>query len=287
MTFLEPIAEFYWPLATYLARHRERLGRSMMLGINGPQGAGKSTLARILELIFTEEFNLPTAVVSLDDLYLTRAQRVELSREVHPLLITRGVPATHDITLGMATLESLSRATNEEITRIPRFDKSCDERVPVADWDVFRARAEVVILEGWCVGARPEQDDALLHPINELERTDDPNGVWRNHVNAALAGTYQALFAKLDHLIFFRTPGFECVLAWRLMQERKLERRLRDKGQPRKIDDTYQLMDENALRRFTMHFERLTKNMLLDMPAYADTVIDVDEMHQIVSVSSR
>src|SRR4051812_33755031 len=76
----------------------EHASSPFILGISGLQGSGKSTLAT--ELIDAARRRGWSAVsLSLDDVYLTRAERESLARAVHPLLRTRGVPGTHDLTL--------------------------------------------------------------------------------------------------------------------------------------------------------------------------------------------
>src|SRR6187402_352808 len=74
-----------------------------ILGISGLQGSGKSTLAASL-IEAAKERGWSAVSLSLDDVYLTRAEREALGRQVHPLLRTRGVPGTHDLTLLASTL---------------------------------------------------------------------------------------------------------------------------------------------------------------------------------------
>ena len=77
---------------------------------------------------------------------------------------------------------------------LPRFDKATDDRKPAEAWPVVAAPVDVVLFEGWCVGARPDPDPArLAQPINALEAEADPDGVWRRRIEAALAGPYQGL----------------------------------------------------------------------------------------------
>jgi len=237
---------------------RARLGEGLLVaGICGSQGSGKSTLARALALRAKAE-GIATAVLSLDDLYLTHAQRGALGREVHPLLRTRGVPGTHDVALGLATIAALERG---EPARLPRFDKGKDDRLPESDWPLAPSGTRLLIFEGWCLGARPQPEEALGQPVNALERDEDPDGIWRCHANRALAGPYRPLFARLNLLILLAAPGFEVVRDWRTEQERSL----RDAGAPAAMDDA-------QITRFIQHYERLTRHILAEMPARADLV---------------
>lgn len=242
----------------------ERLGRTsrrpFVLGLCGAQGSGKSTLAARLEhRLNTEKIGCVT--LSLDDLYKTHAARRQMAQDVHPLFATRGPPGTHDLELGFRLIEALE---HHQSGRIPRFDKALDDRCPTANWDVAPAGTEVLILEGWFVGARPQPPEALARPVNALECDEDPTAVWRCYANTALAGDYQRLFARIDLLVLLAVPDFAVVRGWRAEQERTLHAQ-RNAG-----------MDEVAIGRFVEHFERLTRHVLTDMPAYADLVIRLD-----------
>jgi D-glycerate 3-kinase len=263
------IADFYLPMAGWVADHVD--DRMIVLGLSGAQGTGKSTLASLLQQLLGRVHGLRAAIVSLDDLYLTRAARLERAQAIHPLLATRGVPGTHDVDLGLRVLRCLQKG---KPIALPRFDKAKDERVPAAQWPAWEGRCDVVILEGWCVGARPQRPDELEAPVNDLERVEDPTGDWRWYVNRELGRTYQALFSELDLLMMLRPPDFEHVYAWREAQEAHLRA---SGGGP-------EVMTAAEVRRFVMHFERLTRFMWEEMPARADAVVHLGDDHAPVEV---
>ncbi|WP_249340980.1 MULTISPECIES: kinase [unclassified Sphingomonas] len=233
------------------ARLRPGARRPFVLGIAGAQGSGKSTIAQAL----ATHFGCP--VLSLDDLYLDGAARQRLAETVHPLLRTRGVPGTHDVPAGLAAIEALAHGP----ALLPRFDKARDE--PRTSEQV-PGPAEMLILEGWCVGARPQAPAELAQPINELERVHDPDGRWRRWVNDQLAGAYQALWARIDQLVFLEAPGFEVVADWRIEQEHAA------RGP----------MSDAEVRRFVQHYERLTRHMLRHGHAWADLTLRLDADRQ-------
>lgn len=251
------------PLAEQIAGWSQGRTEPLVVGICGPQGSGKSTLTTLLEDRLTAR-GLKVAALSIDDLYRTRAQRRDLAARVHPLLATRGVPGTHDVARGLSVLDALAGSGD---VALPRFDKAADDRAPEAAWPVFAAPADVVLLEGWCVGARPQPAAALAQPVNALERDEDPDGVWRGYANTALAGPYAELFARLDRLVLLLAPDFSVVRTWRGEQEAKLRERLADPART---------MDEAALDRFVAHYERLTRWIAEDLPAVADVVVRLD-----------
>lgn len=244
----------------------------LVAGICGAQGSGKSTLASALARRAGEQ-GIAAAVLSLDDLYLTRAERGELGRKVHPLLQTRGVPGTHDVMLGLDTIAALERG---EAARLPRFDKGRDDRAPQGEWPIAPAHCRLLILEGWCLGAAPQPEAALVEPVNALERNEDPQGLWRAYANRALALDYATLFARLDLLIFLAAPGFEVVQEWRGQQERAL----RQAGAPAAMDDA-------QIARFVQHYERLTRHILAEMPARADLVAWLGRDRTVVRIEAR
>ncbi|MFC3076712.1 kinase [Phenylobacterium terrae] len=269
------VERLHRPLAEKIAAEARAAGRCWIVGVCGTQASGKSTLCAVVARLL-EAQGLKAAVISVDDLYLTREEREALAREVHPLLITRGVPGTHDVALGLRLLDDLARPG---AVRLPRFEKARDTRKPPEQWDVFQGPADVVLFEGWCVGARPQDEAALAAPVNALERDEDPVGAWRRYANAQLAGPYQDLFGRLDRLVMLEAPGFETVLAWRREQEAKLRARLIAEG-----GDLSRTLDEAALVRFVAHYERLTRHILAEMPVRAHVVARLGPARELVDL---
>mgnify|MGYP001946835901 CR=1 FL=1 len=268
----EALAQTYYsPLIDWVAvQRRSSPHQPLTLGINGCQGSGKSTLAALIAFVLGAEYGWNIAVLSIDDLYLTRAERTLLATQTHPLLITRGVPGTHDIALGMRLLNTLIHQQDNDRCALPRFDKARDDRLPEAQWPVIEGAIDIVILEGWCVGSRPQPDEALRDPLNELEAREDADGRWRHFVNQSLYN-YQPLFARLDKLLMLKAPDFSCVHQWRLLQERKLAARTSGAG----------LMGEQEIARFIQHYQRLTQANIELLPDSADVVFDLTPHHEI------
>ena len=249
---------------------------TMVLGITGAQGTGKSTLAKLIEVVLASR-SRRIANLCMDDYYLSRPQRQRLAADIHPLLATRGVPGTHDTALAIATIAGLRAATASSVVHLPRFDKAIDDLVPVEAWPGFEGRADLIIVEGWFLGAAPQLDYELEPAVNTLEETEDGEGLWRRYANAQLAGSYQQWFACIDHLIMLKAPAFEQVRAWRSLQEVKLAARSKRSGSSRGI------MNGEQLERFLAHFERLTRHCLQSLPGKADQVFYLDADHQVAN----
>ena len=258
------VVEAYWqPLATAIARAAVDR-QPLIVGINGAQGSGKSTLCAFLELLLKAR-GLRAVTLSLDDLYLTRAERAALAREVHPLFATRGVPGTHAPGLGMAIIEHVRAGRSFDM---PRFDKGVDDRAPQGER--IEGPVDVLLFEGWCLAARPQADEELLDPVNALERDEDPDGVWRAVSNLWLRGDYRVLWDQLDMLVMLKVADFAAVRRNRALQEAKL--RASNPAAPG-------LMDEAALDRFLASYERLTLHMLEDLPRRADHLFAIGPDH--------
>lgn len=246
-----------------------------MLGICGAQGSGKTTVAAAIEARLRAT-GLRVATLSLDDLYLPRAERERLARDVHPLLKTRGVPGTHDVALGRSVIDGLGRAAE---TRLPRFDKAQDDRLPVDAWPLIAGPVDVLLFEGWCVGAMSQPAEALETPVNDLERRHDADGRWRHGVNAALAGAYRALFDRIDMLVLLAAPDFGIVRNWRTEQEHALARQLAARGLAGEA-----VMSDDQIAAFIQYYERLTRHILIEMPERADLVIQLDRDRRVTNI---
>jgi D-glycerate 3-kinase len=255
-------------IAPILSRRAERPGM-FVIGLCGPQGSGKSTIAQGLRLLLSDA-GLCTEILALDDLYLGRAERRTIADNIHPLLLTRGPPGTHDVAMGIDLIDRLAKPGP---VLMPRFDKATDDRCDPATWPTIEGPADLLIFEGWCVGATPQDDNMLADPINDLEFGQDAQAIWRHYVNHRLATDYAALFARVDYLIQLRAPSFDIVTAWRTEQEHKL----RDQS------PGHRTMDDATIARFIQHYERISRYLDTEMPTRADLVLRLDENRGILS----
>lgn len=229
--------------ALIAAAHAQNPDRIPLIGVSGAQGCGKSFQCRQFVSVHTH-----VAHFSLDDVYLSQAERTALAQRLHPLFATRGPPGTHNLGLAEATFGALRRATAETQTPLPRFDKARDDTAPEQSWPCFRGRPEAILFDGWCLGAMPDEPGAA--PLNALERSEDPSGQWRAAVREALAGPYSRLFARCDAILYLQAPGWDTVKRWRAEQEAETL------GRPLTAADLARL------DRFMQHYERLTKSMM-------------------------
>lgn len=263
----------YAALADWLS---QRVGKQAcpIVGINGAQGSGKSSLTHFLVNDLATRHGLRCGWLSLDDCYLGRGEREQLAREVHPLLTTRGVPGTHDVTLGRALLGSLQSLRADESLRLPVFSKAQDDRLPESDWREVTGPFDLILFEGWCVGIPPQPETQLMQPVNDLERLEDTAGRWRTYVNTQLAGPYAEWFAMLDACIFLQVPGVEQVQVWRGQQE--VETRAVQGSGPGSLDAV-------GLARFIQHYERLTRHALTVMPEVAEVCLTLGADHTVIA----
>lgn len=270
---------WHLPFAEALSRWHARRGAPIVVGVQGCQGAGKSTLCALTPALAATLFDLRVAVLALDDIYLPRRDREQLARTAHPLWETRGVPGTHDPVLGAILLERLRAAGKGDRVRIPVFDKGLDDRLEPEQWHEVHGPFDVIIFEGWCVGLQEGDIADWETPINALEAEEDQEGRWRGRLRRQLAGPYATLFGLIDHLAVMQVPAWETVAIWRGEQEAKL-RAARGAAAPRSMDDA-------ALTRFLSHYERSTRAMIAHLPARADLVATIAEDRSIHSVLDK
>lgn len=214
----------------------------------------------------------------------------------HPLLATRGVPGTHDMPLLRRTLNALACVgrgqrrggiesaseypRSDNSVAIPRFDKGSDDRAPTAQWDRISQPVDIILLEGWCLGARPVS--VVEPPLNALEATEDVDASWRRHINAVLAADFLPLYRKIDLWVMLRAPDVGCVYRWRLEQEQKLA--LTGSGSGKGTGEG--VMSEHQLARFIQHYERLTRHCLATLPARVDILYQLDGSRAVRSVAA-
>ncbi len=273
-SFRRVMAEHYVPLARWLLKSISR--KPALIGICGAQGTGKSTLAEFLALELKNAADWNIAVLSMDDFYFSRSERLQLSGRVHPLLATRGPPGTHDCGMMDRFLGQLRKLGPGESMGLPRFDKARDDRAPTTTWPNVTGPLDAIILEGWCLGVPPQDAHDLAAPINDLETRFDIEGVWRTWVNDRLRDDYARVFSGLDRLIFLQAPDMGAVLRWRTEQEQKLAARTAP-GESGKSA----IMNEPQLREFVQHFERLSRVAMSRLPAMADATLLLDSSHEV------
>ncbi len=279
-SYLDTARRWFEPLIDAIADDYNPKSPPKVVGINGCQGSGKSTLADYLCTMISQRLDTPVVALSLDDFYLTKAERDQLASEVHPLLATRGVPGTHDIQLAIDCVDSL-QAGNKTV--IPRFNKQTDDRIPSSDLPIISESVGLIILEGWCLGAQAQTQQQLKEPINSLERTRDSQGIWRSYVNQSLeaGGGYQSLFHKVDDLIMLRAPSFNTVYTWRLEQEHKMIGQALKQG----LQRPPQAMDDLQILSFIQYFQRITETLLQQLPKRANHLFALDNQRRIIEYS--
>lgn len=263
-SYLHTVEQWFLPLAEDILGRVAHSHQALLVGVSGCQGSGKTTLASLLVLLMRELLGLKCINLSIDDFYLTHAERQQLSRTVHPLLATRGVPGTHDVQLALDTIAALRKSG---VVAIPRFNKAVDDRAPQGDWPKVQAPVDVIVLEGWCLSIGPQSHVQLEEAINSLEEREDSEGAWRRYVNERIVREYAQLYDLVDYLVMLKAPDFAKVFEWRQNQEDKLAAQSAGQGT--------RIMNREQLRRFIQHYERITRYGLDTLPLKADVVFQL------------
>jgi len=271
---IKSLKKIYIPISFWIENKYKKKGETLILGFSGGQGSGKTTVTGILKIILKKFFKRRIHVSSIDDFYKTLEDRNKISNKIHPLLKTRGVPGTHDINL-VKNFFNIIRKKKFKKIKLPKFEKAMDNRLEKKYWFNIKQKPEIVILEGWCVGARPQSNSLIKRPINILEKYEDKDLKWRKYVNEKLKKEYKKLFVMIDHLIFMKIPNFKVVFKWRLLQENKLRK---------KSHLNKKIMSYNEIKRFIMFYQRITLQMMKDLSKSASIVMLLNKNHEIKKV---
>ena len=274
---IKNLKKIYIPISFWINNKCKKKGRTLLLGLSGSQGSGKTMVTGILQIILKKFFKKNICIISIDDFYKTLRDRNRMSQQKHSLFKTRGVPGTHDINLIKNFFISVKRKKFKKI-KLPKFNKSIDDRSKKNYWHNINKRPEIIILEGWCVGAKPQIISSLRKPVNILERHEDKDLIWRKYANEKLKKEYKEVFAMIDYFIFMKVPNFKIVFKWRLLQESKLRKKLHYKKK---------IMTYSAIKRFIMFYQRITLQMMKDLSKSASIVLLLKKNHEIKRVLFR
>ena len=269
------IKSFLIPISFWIAKKVEKK-KPFILGISGGQGSGKTTISSIISIILNKYFKLNVFKISIDDFYKTRKKRLELSKKVHPLLMVRGVPGTHDINIMLDFFKRIKEKKFKSI-KLPRFNKATDDRYNKKLWYSVKRRPDVIIFEGWCVGAKAEQNYSLKTAINSLEKLKDQKQIWRRFVNKQLKSKYKKLYDQLNCLLFIKAKNFSLLRQWRIKQEKKLSLKS-------KRSNKLKIMSDKEIINFMQTYQRITQNMFKSVPKYASIILNLNSNQQIKSV---
>ena len=274
---IKNLKKIYIPISFWINNKCKKKGRTLILGLSGSQGSGKTMVTGILQIILKKFFKKNIYIISIDDFYKTLRDRNRMSQQKHSLFKTRGVPGTHDINLIKNFFISVKSKKFKKI-KLPKFNKSIDDRSKKNYWHNINKRPEIIILEGWCVGAKPQIISSLRKPVNILERHEDKDLIWRKYANEKLKKEYKEVFAMIDYFVFMKVPNFKMVFKWRLLQESKLKKKFHYKKK---------IMTYSAIKRFIMFYQRITLQMMKDLSKSASIVLLLKKNHEIKRVLFR
>jgi D-glycerate 3-kinase len=266
------IKSFLIPLCFWISKKADKK-RPYFVGLAGGQGTGKTTSSSLIKIILTKYFKLKVFKISIDDFYKTRNERISLSKKVHPMLLTRGVPGTHDIDMMLKFFKKVKSKKFKRL-KLPTFNKAIDDRFNKKRWYDLKEKPDVIIFEGWCVGAKAEKNNTLNKTINLMEKNKDKKKIWRKYVNQQLKSKYKNLYSQLNCLIYLRAKNFNLLQKWRLKQERKLLL-------SSKKNSKLKIMNKEDVLSFMQTYQRVTQNMFKNMPKYASIILNLNSNHQI------
>ena len=268
------IKSFLIPLCFWISRKADKK-KPYFVGLAGGQGTGKTTISSLIRIILTKYFKLNVFRISIDDFYKTRKERINLSKKIHPMLLTRGVPGTHDVNIMLNFFRNVKSRKFKRL-KLPTFNKAIDDRNNKKKWYDLKKKPDVIVFEGWCVGAKSEDNTTLKKTINSMEKAKDQKQIWRRYVNQQLKSKYKNLYSQLNCLIYLKARNFSLLQKWRLKQERKLLLN-------NKRNSKLKIMNKEDVLNFMQTYQRITQNMFKNMPNYASIILNLNDSHQIKS----
>ena len=191
-------------------------------------------------------------------------------------LRTRGVPGTHDTNFIFKFFKRV-KSNKFRALKFPKFNKSIDDRYKKKAWYLIKKRPDVIIFEGWCVGAKAEKNNTLYKPINSLEKLNDKKLIWRSFVNQQLKSKYKKLYKQLNCLLYLKAKNFSLLQKWRIKQEKKLSLKS-------KRSNKLKIMSDKEIINFMQTYQRITQNMFKSVPKYASIILNLNSNQQIKSV---
>lgn len=196
--------------------------KTFIVGFQGGQGTGKSTLCRFLKKMLDKE-GYKTLIFSLDDFYLSYADRVKLKKRYpgNELYLKRGLPGTHRVRFLEQTLNNIQKGRRFVL---PMFDKSLkNAEGDISKEVMFNKKFDFVLFEGWCLGL-PETNLKELKEICHknkisLKFKDDDLKTVISKIN-----DYHRLWKYLDYLVTLKPDSADLHKKWRLQQEKELKK---------------------------------------------------------------
>ncbi len=260
--------KYLLPLLQQIIQLR-RPGRTVVIGIQGGQGTGKTTLSRFLQEAFTK-LGYSIESFSIDDFYTSYQERQQLARKYldNPFYqIARGMPGTHRVNELQQTFQKIK--ARKPFT-IPVFDKSLRNAAgDVAGYKMVKGKQEFIIFEGWCVGLPLVSWQELLRICrkNRIKAPSPPEA----RVLLRHTAQYQALWKFIDYFIMLKPTSSKLHHRWRLQQENELK-------QKKRVG-----MSAAAIQHFVDMFLPLT--YVCYEKIKADVILSIDEKHRIYTKS--
>lgn len=205
----------------------------LLIGIQSPQGCGKTTICELLVAVLEVKYNFKVRSISTDDYYKPYSKLVELKNQ-SPYFKFRGPPGTHDVDLLYETLMKFKESKSGY--HLEKFDKNLNagngDRVSHSSENFIKEPLDILICEGWFNGVMPLDEKIVKNDFDELIKNKSSIHLnisqeeyintlkFKYNVNNNL-NEYIKLWDLFDDFFMFVPENYSLSKTWRTQTEKE------------------------------------------------------------------
>lgn len=200
------------PLINSIVNKYLETRQPIVVGVQGGQGTGKSTLTKLLTEII-KKFDIEAITFSIDDFYKSIKERNKLNQDNPYYELPRGALGTHRTKVLKTKLRSLKAG---KVTDLPVFNKSTNKGIGEISTKSrhIASHPQIIFFEGYCVNLPTVSYNKLKNFTNYIPE--------KQYVKEMLAHQtdYQDCWKHIDYQVILEEDDPSLQTKWRLKQEK-------------------------------------------------------------------